>query len=56
MFGDCAQSLRPSPLFEDSLLFYRNVARQFVYFHMIVQRNLQHEKARKVDTVHESID
>uniref|UniRef100_A0A914VA21 protein-histidine N-methyltransferase n=1 Tax=Plectus sambesii TaxID=2011161 RepID=A0A914VA21_9BILA len=39
--------LRPSPTFEDALKMYRSIARQFAYFHMIVQRNDQAQKARR---------
>lgn len=40
--------LRPSPVFEDALKMYRSIARQFAYFHLMVQRNEQAEQARKV--------
>lgn len=43
--------LRPSPTFEDALKMYRAIARQFAYFHMIVQRNDQAQKARRVGQI-----
>ncbi|PAV80049.1 hypothetical protein WR25_04884 [Diploscapter pachys] len=39
--------LKPSPVFEEAMLFYRTVARQFTVFFLTVSRNEAFEKARK---------
>ncbi|MFH4974804.1 hypothetical protein AB6A40_001513 [Gnathostoma spinigerum] len=54
---DELQSLRPSPVFEDSLLLYRSVARQFIYFLLIIvgAQKSSHFKRTKKESVHSSI-
>lgn len=41
------QSLRPSPAYEDALLLYRNVARQFVYFLISIMRTDEYRWIKK---------
>ncbi|XGW18065.1 hypothetical protein V3C99_002568 [Haemonchus contortus] len=36
---DELQLLKPSPVFEEALLFYRTVARQFIYYLLMIGRN-----------------
>uniref|UniRef100_A0A914S0T4 Uncharacterized protein n=1 Tax=Parascaris equorum TaxID=6256 RepID=A0A914S0T4_PAREQ len=42
------RKLSPSPAYEESLIMYRNVARQFVYFLAAVQRSEKSPSAKKV--------
>lgn len=41
------QLLKPSPVFEEALLFYRTVARQFIYYLLMVGRNDLYDKANR---------
>lgn len=45
--------LKPSPIFEESILFYRAVARQFCYFYMQVSKNDLYESMRKKNRTNE---
>lgn len=42
------QLLKPSPVFEEALLFYRTVARQFIYYLLMVGRNDVFDNTRRV--------
>ncbi|KAK6048629.1 hypothetical protein COOONC_13866, partial [Cooperia oncophora] len=42
------QLLKPSPVFEEALLFYRTVARQFVYYLLMVGRNDVYDNTSRV--------
>ncbi|KAF1761392.1 hypothetical protein GCK72_009648 [Caenorhabditis remanei] len=39
--------LKPSPIFEEALLFYRTISRQFCYFLMAVAKNKIYESAQR---------
>ncbi|KAJ1370581.1 hypothetical protein KIN20_032336 [Parelaphostrongylus tenuis] len=41
------QYLKPSPVFEEALLFYRTVARQFIYYLLLIKRNDFHDRASR---------
>ncbi|VDL85792.1 unnamed protein product [Nippostrongylus brasiliensis] len=41
------QLLKPSPVFEEALLFYRTVARQFIYYLLMVGRNDVYDQASR---------
>ncbi|ETN80344.1 hypothetical protein NECAME_09238 [Necator americanus] len=41
------QYLKPSPVFDEALLFYRTVARQFAYFLLMIGRNDLYDKASR---------
>uniref|UniRef100_A0A1I7V689 protein-histidine N-methyltransferase n=1 Tax=Loa loa TaxID=7209 RepID=A0A1I7V689_LOALO len=49
------QCLRPSPLFEESLLLYRNVSRQFIHFLLEIIRSdeFRHRKKKSKDKISE---
>ncbi|CAI5445780.1 unnamed protein product [Caenorhabditis angaria] len=40
-------NLKPSPIFEESLLFYRTIARQFAYFFISITQNRVYEHSQK---------
>lgn len=42
------QFLRPSPLFEESLLLYRNISRQFIHFLLEIIRSDEFRHRKKV--------
>ncbi|KHJ95303.1 hypothetical protein OESDEN_04755 [Oesophagostomum dentatum] len=41
------QYLKPSPVFEEAILFYRTVARQFIYYLLMIGRNDIYDKASR---------
>ncbi|VDM56173.1 unnamed protein product [Angiostrongylus costaricensis] len=41
------QYLKPSPVFEEALLFYRTVARQFIYYLLLIGRNDLYDRASR---------
>ncbi|CAD6188630.1 unnamed protein product [Caenorhabditis auriculariae] len=48
--------LKPSPLFEEALMFYRTITRQFSYFLVSVAKNRVFENVRKTKTEHANMD
>uniref|UniRef100_A0A1I7UFE6 protein-histidine N-methyltransferase n=1 Tax=Caenorhabditis tropicalis TaxID=1561998 RepID=A0A1I7UFE6_9PELO len=48
--------LKPSPIFEEGLTFYRTIARQFCYFLMAVSKNRMYESAQKRKDTRNTMD
>ncbi|CAJ0581220.1 unnamed protein product, partial [Mesorhabditis spiculigera] len=41
------KAIRPSPLFEETLLLYRNISRQFAYYFLHLAKNEEYDRNRK---------